>query len=257
MVSDMMRTFSVTQTGASHTAVNRPCQDYSLSVFCPDYAIAIVADGHGGDAYFRSDRGSRFAAESARDVLAQFLSATKNMTALPEGGWQRQLASAIISEWQQRISKDYQQEPFDTSTRWQKAYGTTLIAAVRTERLFMGMQIGDGRCVAIDAQGAATQPIPWDNRCFLNRTTSLCDADALNEFRFCLKKRKLPCSIFVGTDGVEDCFAGIQGLYEFYQLLYSNLVSDFDASVNELEHYLPSLSEQGSKDDISIAGILL
>lgn len=253
----MMRTFSVTQTGVSHIVANRLCQDYSLSVSGPDYAIAIVTDGHGGEAYFRSDRGSRLAAESAKDILVQFLSATKYMTILPEGDWQRQLASAIIAEWQQCISEDYQQEPFDTSERWQKAYGTTLIVAVRTKGLFMGMQIGDGRCVAIDAQGAATQPIPWDKRCFLNRTTSLCDADALNEFRFCLKKRKLPCGIFAGTDGVEDCFAGAQGLYKFYQLLYGNLISDFNASVKELERYLPSLSESGSKDDISIAGIIV
>lgn len=60
-------TFDVTCMGASHVKNNKPCQDYSLSWHSDDnrVQVAIVCDGHGGDTYVRSDRGSRLAAEIA------------------------------------------------------------------------------------------------------------------------------------------------------------------------------------------------
>ena len=252
----MMRTFALSQLGASHLLTAKPCQDASLSVITDEYAMAIVADGHGGEAYFRSDRGSKMAVEAARDVLTQFLTSTHNLSAFPTGNWQRQLAAAILTDWQQRIENDYQQEPFDTDSRWQKAYGTTLIAVVRTPKYLLGLHIGDGRCVAIDTQGTAKQPIPWDKRCFLNRTTSMCDVNALNEFRFCILHKHLPKAVFVGTDGVEDCFADNHGLYNFYKLLLQNLSADFSQALTDLQDYLPQMSQKGSKDDISIAAII-
>lgn len=253
-----MQTFAVSQIGASHIASARPCQDYSMSCQTDDYAIAIVADGHGGSAYFRSDRGSHMAAETAMSVLIEFLTATGNMSTIPEGNWQRQLASALITEWQQRIYTDYQCEPFRAdSDRWQKAYGTTIIVSLCTPYCFFGMQIGDGRCIALDKRNTATQPIPWDKRCFLNRTTSLCDKEALNEFRFCFHRKRLPKAVFIGTDGVEDCFANANGLYDFYKVLYRQLSTDFDTALNNLRRFLPSMTQKGSTDDISIAGILL
>lgn len=252
----MMRTFALSQLGASHLLTDKPCQDASLSIETPEYAMAIVADGHGGEAYFRSDRGSKMALEAARDVLTLFLTSPHNLSVFPTGNWQRQLASAILTDWQQRIEADYQQEPFDTDSRWQKAYGTTLIAVVRTPKYLLGLHIGDGRCVAIDAQGTAKQPIPWDKRCFLNRTTSMCDVNALNEFRFCILHKHLPKAVFVGTDGVEDCFADNHGLYNFYKLLLQNLSADFRQAVYDLQNYLPQMSQKGSKDDISIAAII-
>lgn len=253
----MMRTFALSQLGASHLLTSKPCQDASLSVETADYAMAIVADGHGGEAYFRSDRGSLMAVEAAQDVLTRFLISTDNLSAFPaDHNWQRQLAAAILTDWQQRIEADYRQDPFDTDSRWQKAYGTTLIAVVRTQKYLLGLHIGDGRCVAIDAQGTAKQPIPWDKRCFLNRTTSMCDVNALNEFRFCILHKHLPKAVFVGTDGVEDCFADNRGLYDFYKVVLQNLTTDFEQAVSDLRDYLPQMSQKGSKDDISIAGIV-
>lgn len=251
-----MDTFSLSQLGASHLLTSKPCQDASLAVATDDYAMAIVADGHGGEAYFRSDRGSKLAVEAARDVLTRFLLSTQNLSTFPSGNWQRQLASAVLTDWQQRIEADYRQEPFDTDSRWQKVYGTTLIAVVRSRKYLLGLHIGDGRCVAIDDQGTAKQPIPWDKRCFLNRTTSMCDTNALDEFRFCILHKHLPKAVFVGTDGVEDCFADNRGLYDFYKLLLQNLTSDFEQGVSDLREYLPQMSQKGSKDDISIAGII-
>ncbi len=252
-----MRTLAISQIGASHIAASRPCQDYSASGQTADYALAVVADGHGGEAYFRSDRGSRMAVEAAQSVLTEFVVRTHAMRTLPSGDWKRQVASALVAEWQQRIEADFRQDPFDThGGHWQKAYGTTLIAALCTERYFLGLQIGDGHCVAIAKNDTCVQPVPWDKRCFLNRTTSLCDKDALNKFRFCFERANRYKAIFVATDGAEDCFAGAWGLYDFYKVLYGQLTENFDTALCDLQNFLPLMSQRGSTDDISIAAIL-
>ena len=169
-----MYAFHVIERGSGHIRDNKPCQDYATSCCTDDYAIAIIADGHGSERYFRSDSGSRLAAVIAKLILRDFLIATKNMTHLPQGDWQKQVAASIISNWNDLIEQDKTNNPFTEeelsrlsdaerqqveADMWQFAYGTTLLAIVRTKKCFFGLHIGDGKCVAIDAEGNCSQPI--------------------------------------------------------------------------------------------------
>ncbi len=47
----------------------------------------------------------------------------------------------------------------------------------------------------------------------------------------------------------------MNGLYDFYRILNNQLSADFDAAVEALRAYLPQMTQEGSTDDISIAGI--
>ena len=68
-----MRTiFNKSVKGASHIASNKPCQDYSISYDECGVTIAVVCDGHGGNTYFRSDKGAKIAAEITLDLLRGF-----------------------------------------------------------------------------------------------------------------------------------------------------------------------------------------
>ena len=100
------------------------------------------------------------------------------------------------------------------------------------------------------------QPIPWDEKCFLNATTSICDKDAIGNFRH-FYSEDLPAAVFVGSDGIDDCFCNDEQLNSLYRtVLYSFSTSEFNAAVAELQEYLPRLSAKGSGDDISVAAIL-
>lgn len=67
----------------------------------------------------------------------------------------------------------------------------------------------------------------------------------------------MPVAVFVGSDGIDDCFNNDRQLNTLYRtILYSFATSEFDDAVAELEDYLPRLSAKGSGDDVSIAGIL-
>ncbi|MCR4665367.1 MAG: protein phosphatase 2C domain-containing protein, partial [Paludibacteraceae bacterium] len=189
---------------------------------------------------------------------------------VPSGAWQQQIAGSIISRWQDVISRHKDNHPITESEwalltdkdktryeqgQWQFIYGTTLIAIVRTRTAFLGIQIGDGRCVTIGSDSQCRQPIPWDKDCFLNHTTSLCDSSAIRKFRFVFKTRNLPVAAFIGTDGVDDSLGTDERLEDFYLRIWGLLQTDKKNAVHIIHDFLPDMSAKGSRDDISIAGI--
>jgi serine/threonine protein phosphatase PrpC len=278
------KAFNLTEIGASHIKEAKVCQDDSLSFEEKGYAVAIVCDGHGSNKYFRSDRGSSMAAEVTMSAIQELM---KSRTIKNEQGsklidalfanpdkFMQQLAANIIYRWREHIAEDYQREPFSETELallspkelaasqkedgWVSAYGTTLIAAVRANNFWFGLHIGDGKCVTVNTDGTTTQPIPWDEKCFLNVTTSLSDAQALSSFRSVFSTKNLPSAIFVGTDGVDDTFGNDEALESFYKTVVQLFnEKDFAEAQAELKTYLPKLSEKGSRDDVSIAGILI
>lgn len=274
MVTDY-RAFGMTVIGASHIKSGAVCQDFSLSCELPDRRISVVCDGHGGADYFRSDRGSKLAAVAFMDCMENpDLIAALSAAAAEKQRQSRmeQLIKSIIARWNSLVEQDMRQHPFDedelsgvsekarrryeAGERLQAAYGTTLIGAVLAENFWLGLQIGDGKCVVVSETGEFTQPIPWDEECFLNVTTSLCDENAAKEFRFCFS-RTLPAAVFIGSDGIDDCFAGDERLYDFYRVtLKSFAETDEETAIAQLKEYLPTLSEKGSGDDMSV-GIIV
>ena len=269
--------FSISVQGASHIKNNKVCQDYSFYDSYGKKYIAIVCDGHGGDNYFRSDRGSRFACESAYYCIKTFLE--NSHSKLFENGSKsqrdtmiEQLEKSIIELWNQKIQNDIKQHPFSedelanvsetakkkyiSGQKVESAYGTTLIAAVVTKSFWFGLQIGDGKCVVLQENGEFFQPIPWNDKCFLNTTTSLCDFDAFNNFRYYYSEN-IPVAIYLGSDGIDDSFGNDEELHSLYKVISKSFTdTEFDTAVKELEGYLPRLSKKGSGDDMSIAAII-
>lgn len=72
-----------------------------------------------------------------------------------------------------------------------------------------------------------------------------------------LLQRTLPAAVFIGSDGIDDCFAGDERLYDFYRVtLRSFAQTDEETTIAQLKEYLPTLSEKGSGDDMSV-GIIV
>jgi serine/threonine protein phosphatase PrpC len=273
------KTFDVRSIGASHVKSGKVCQDYALSSYGPNYALAVVCDGHGGDKYIRSERGSKMAAEVAKKAIKSLFGKENDSNKLlrkfePDPYTTlKQLASYIIYNWREQAEKDLLKQPFSEAellsltdkdkqallaeNGWISAYGTTLIAVAYTNDFWFGFQIGDGKCVAISEKDEYSQPIPWDDKCFLNATTSLCDEKALERFRFFFSTENLPKAILVASDGVDDTFGTDEALHGFYKSVMQLFTEKpFNEAKTELQNFLPGLSAKGSKDDISIAGIL-
>ena len=291
----MIDSYSFSCQGESHKADNKPCQDASFSAVYDDgLAIAIVCDGHGGERYFRSDVGSRMATEVISESVKTFVEnvdktmfignpfiAEEAITSeevvkkqTPVDIAFRQLFSSIIYQWNQKIAEhaantavsEWEQEhvpqkyldELKTSETFEKLYGCTLMVYVQTPDYWFAFHLGDGKCVSFHQEGDLWQmPIPWDERCFLNKTTSLCDSNAINEFRYCYEgDGKFPMAVFLGSDGMDDSFGEDPNLVNFYIQVVKMLVTEGrEATIKSIESDLPQLSKIGSKDDMSVAFI--
>lgn len=267
------KSFHLSVQGASHIKKNKECQDAALSYYDDDCAIAIVCDGHGGDDYMRSAYGSQFGVKVAEENIKNFIKNIKSDDLKQNNKLLiKQLEASIINDWNEAIYTHYEENPFTEDElavisdkakkkyledkRIESAYGTTMIAVGMTNEFWIGLQIGDGKCVAVNPEGKFLQPIPWDNKCFLNATTSICDSHALENFRH-FYSEKLPIAVFVGTDGIDDCFKNDEQLNNLYKtVLYSFMTTDFDEAISDLNDYLPRLSAKGSGDDVSISAMI-
>jgi len=89
----------------------------------------------------------------------------------------------------------------------------------------------------------------------LNKTTSLCDSQAIDGFRYCYQgDGSFPVAVFLGSDGIDDTYGDEDGLYNFYVELYKIILQrGAKEAKKELKKTLPIISKRGSKDDMSIA----
>ena len=253
--------FNATCTGASHIRAGKPCQDFSICLNTEKAAIIAVADGHGSDAYFRSDRGARFAAEAAIQCIRDLFTVhdgvfRESPRKTPETVLET-LEKSIIAAWHKKVADDLKQEAVDTDGV--TAYGTTLLAAAMTGGYWFAIQIGDGKCVIINEDNSVMQPVTWDERCFLNRTTSLYDDEAIGLFRHYYSETP-PLAVFLGSDGIDDSFpVNDNGKYlaNFYMSVYSNFLDEgLEKGELQLREILPKITLKGSGDDVSVAGII-
>lgn len=175
----------------------------------------------------------------------------------------KDLLSQIYAEWMSAIEKDAKENPFSRKEKIvlnglgiEKAYGCTLLAFLQTKEYWLSFHIGDGRISICDLSLNWICPVPEDCTCFLNYTTSLCDSNPLMEFRYAFCGDAIsPLAVMLCSDGLEGSLRIDENLHDFYEQII-NLYLDGDDIEEELESYLPSLSESGNKDDVSIAGII-
>jgi serine/threonine protein phosphatase PrpC len=280
------KTFCATETGISHSKHDKKCQDYSEHYDDETVAIAVLADGHGSEDCFRSARGAEFAVKSALlgiKGLIKYLN-KKSFSVLPKEEIEnilreRLIENGIIPAWFNEIAKDFTKLPV-TATELQNvqqryrekyekgenlhhAYGATLIAAAITEDYWFGIHIGDGRFTALYKDGTFDQPVPWDKRCYLNVTTSICDDDAAKTARiyYCHKTEKdLPLAVFLCSDGIDDNYpvlANEKHLYKLYKTIALTFAEEgFDSTCTQIKDLVKSFATKGKGDDTSLALII-
>jgi hypothetical protein len=266
--------------GYDHIKENSPREDFGETKVTDSCRIFAVADGHGDSNCPRSSFGSEtachvaiaglehFAKEIAENSLgAEIIAPGKNQEKRI-----RPLIATIVSMWRDAVNAEFTANPltpeerakcdrylerYDRGEKIEHIYGTTLIAGLLTDKYLLLLQQGDGRCDVFGANGEVSQPIPWDDKCFANVTTSLCEDDASERCRYCVidiaKNPVIAC--IADSDGVEDSFASMELLHCYHRdiLIYA-CEKGISALYNYLKDTLPEMSENYSRDDITICG---
>ena len=179
------------------------------------------------------------------------------------------LFEEICMKWVVAIKKDIEDNPFSAEEkkalgnhRIEKAYGSTLMAFVKTPHYWFAFHIGDGRLITIDRHLDMVQPVPWDCNCFQNYTTSLCNTEPVKLFRYAFDGTgQFPAAVFCCSDGIEDSYGDYEidpkKLHGFYRGLLDQFVKvGEETTLKNIENFLPVLSEKGSRDDMSLAAII-
>ena len=272
--------FSESVMGWKHEKNNGVNEDACGVFDGRDFKIIAVADGHGACECFRSHIGSRMAVESALEILMSFKKSVDEFHLLvnlhkydQRDELVRFLIHDLIELWNARVLEHVGQFPISSeeynlapslSMVYQRGkyltniYGSTLLCAILSEDFLLVLQQGDGCCVVLDEDGHILHPMPLDDICVRNMTTSLCDRDASKRMRYVyydLSRVKFG-GIFLASDGVENSFGDEVFLDAFFAELCREL-SGLDVSVvsSYVRGLLGEISERGSRDDVSLAGI--
>lgn len=261
--------------GLSHINNGMECEDYSLSFEDDNLSVAVICDGHGDKNCFRSAIGAKTGCEIAVKKARQFQQYILNNSDCDNLDFDtllQKLEEDIVNLWKRSVLSDAQENPFTEEElsplsanvqeiyrnhqRMEKAYGCTLIMAVVMQEYWYALQIGDGKCVAIYDDGVYVEPIPADEEnCVGNRSTSICGSHAIEDFRHYWSQMK-PLAVYVSSDGIEESFDE-KGLFNFYYSITHWVQNDGkEIAEKQIEELLPKISEGGSGDDVSVAGVV-
>lgn len=212
--------------------------------------------------------GKKMRFEDLDDTQKQYAKQAKAyLEAEPQCQEQQKVISELIDRiytgWLNEIENDSRENPFTRKEEkalngelLSKAYGCTLLAFLRTESYWLALQIGDGSIHCCDRKLSWKKPVPDDCNCFLNYTTSLCDSNPLTEFRYAFSGAgDFPLAAILCSDGVDGSLRTKESLQNFYDQIIG-LHIDGDNVEKELTDYLPTLSKDGNRDDISLAGVV-
>lgn len=268
----MLKGISAVTIGQSHIDNGTDCQDCAqLDLENKNYVMAAVADGHGSKKHFRSDRGSQFATEAAKDSIYEYMNDYERFVDAYQVDKEYlidRIVKMTITKWHEKIREDLNKDPITqeeidkylggvfNSDKVSSVYGTTLLVGVMSEKCNFGFLIGDGSFVVIDKHGKAYIPIE-DTNSKANYTSSLSSSDSYNGFVTHFFD-EMPFSIMVSTDGLVKSFANDSDFLDYNQAIAMELGKlDDDDKMIKMEERLIKLFEQrsrdGSEDDISIS----
>jgi serine/threonine protein phosphatase PrpC len=192
----------------------------------------------------------------------------------------RLIKEGFIPAWFNFVAEDFNKNPFteeelakagekyrkrySEGQNFHHAYGATLIAAAVTSQYWLGIHIGDGRFTALYPDGSFDQPVPWDDKCYLNVTTSVCDDDAAERarcyFSFIDKEHPAPAAVFLCSDGIDDNYpvdGNEKHLFNLYRTIAVTFAEDgFDSTCVQLKDLANGFATKGKGDDTSIAGFI-
>lgn len=267
-------TNNISIRGYSHLLSDKECQDNSISWHDKRYSGVIICDGHGGEKYIRSQKGSLLACAVGQKAIDEYMSQKRR---LDEGNFNEQfkfLESYIIDNWRKEIEKDFTDNPLENDERFNalsdsdkaaliknpfKAYGSTFIAAVMAKTYYFVLKLGDGNVNVVLSDGSVKSVDGLeDEQLQFNVTTSLCQSNAALEFRHVYVKDESIKGLVLTTDGIINCFKSVESYHALIKNIYDaysevNNGQDVENARSELADGLNQLSVKGSGDDLSVA----
>ena len=259
-----MKGIHTTVIGDSHIRRQIVCQDSSGVYVGDDFAIAVVADGHGSAKHFRSDVGAKIAVKISIELLKKYMRQTdfKNQFLQHPDFILQQMEKQILMKWREAVEEYHKENPLTEEekkkvpeekwkqTRLVTIYGSTVLIAVMADGFSYGMLLGDGGFVVLSRNNEVFIPVE-DPNSHANYTSSLCNTNAVKYFQHWYSQEEA-LAMFVSTDGLFKSFASEEDFLKYHGLI-THMLSDPEKARASLERNFEKRTREGSGDDISIA----
>ncbi|MDO4863890.1 MAG: PP2C family serine/threonine-protein phosphatase [Ruminococcus sp.] len=263
----MFNGFSHSVKGASHEKTGLVCQDSSAYKVCDDYAVCVVADGHGSKKHFRSNMGSKFAVEATIATVDRFYADKESFEAsMPKNHRMiiKNIQKQIISDWNKLVGEHLKNNPVTDEEKSkfteeefeaippESYYGTTLIVGVAGKNFCFGVQIGDGTLVALFDDGKAVMPMEYNEAAPANVTASMCNSNAAGMFSAFYRDKQKLIAMFTSTDGLYTSFGSEFDFLDYHTIITGQL-GDYDNFSKIIVNNLTKRAHFGTEDDISLS----
>ena len=192
------------------------------------------------------------------EVAKQYLDELHDLKKITKDYKDIVLKNPLLTEEHQKAISDLVTEFSKLSLK--EIFGCTAVIyfQVKGTPVWYAFKIGDSD-LFVDFGEGFVKPIKDDPKCFLNETTSLCNLKAYDSFCFPEEEflGKAPSSVFASSDGVANSFSSEEYLSRFYGQIQFSFNEDGEfIGERDIKNYIPELSEKGSGDDVTIAGIV-
>ncbi|MDO4925479.1 MAG: protein phosphatase 2C domain-containing protein [Turicibacter sp.] len=243
--------FSKSIVGYKNKIKNKSSQDYIKYEILEDSIICSIADGHSGEFFTHSHKGSKYACEAAIEVLKKYI--TYNLYDLDTFLKENKIQKEICNLWRELVKEDF----IKNSPRAYKInyfrYGTTLLTAVVTNKYRLFLKLGDGE-ILTNKNNIFNKELYVSPKKLVD---CMAEEEACNKMVWKLEENTDigGDSIILYSDGYENSFSS----YEFMIKDLKDTLDKYNKNIftklileKSYENYLAKLSKEGSRDDISI-----
>ena len=196
------RAIARSSIGTSHQKQDMPCQDYGGCKIFNDVIVGAVADGAGSAKY--SDIGAKLAVKTALEYLTkveEWQKKPKYFWQLTEKPFSEEEAKELFANTVKKVVTALQEQAVSDGYSVDDL-ACTLLVVVATRDWVAAMQIGDGFIVVRFEQENPQLLFPPDKGEFINETTFVTSANALDAMRVCVRAGEQEF-IWAATDGLE------------------------------------------------------
>lgn len=262
----MIHAYAKSNIGYSHIKDKKPCQDYSALYRDKERIIITCCDGHGGDAYIRSEYGSKIASYSIMNVFNSLNYSF--FYRLSDSEIENQIKLNVLCEWNKMVEQHLTHKPIRKSEVIKlsedsvdalkfnpaKAYGTTLAGAMLIGKKLVVVSIGDTECLYV-SKGELMKVFNTDDDPVANVTYSMCQEDAFQYIRVKVLDFKNIDAVILCTDGLTSPYQSYVNFSKsFVNPLMNKLISD--GNFNYVDNFIEELAlKLGVGDDVSLSVI--
>ncbi|WP_297136331.1 protein phosphatase 2C domain-containing protein [Terrisporobacter sp.] len=243
--------FSKSIVGYKNKIKNKSSQDYVKYETLEEGIICAVADGHSGDFFTHSHKGSEYACEAVIEVLKKYI--IYDLDDLDILLKEKKIQKEICVRWRELVEKDFDRSLPRAYKLNYFRYGTTLLATVVTDKYRLFFKLGDGEILI--NKNKIFNKVLYSHKKYL--VDCMAEEEAHNKFLWKLEENVDIGGYFIilYSDGYENSFSSyeymIEDLNDTLTKYNKNIFAKLILEMN-YEDYLERLSEKGSRDDISI-----